>query len=184
MIPPTPAILISINGLLGEPDELAVLWTFVLNGKPAQIGVSAEHSHRVLKLIEAHGEFVLNVPVATMVKSFDLIDMNSSKVGDKYALSGLTRGKASVVNAPTIEESPIHLECRVFNRIDLPPGRVVFFAEVVATRVSPEACDTHGRLMVPNVPFFGMTAGSGEFYTMGERIGQIGECVGRSDIRY
>jgi flavin reductase (DIM6/NTAB) family NADH-FMN oxidoreductase RutF len=184
MIPPTPAILLSINGLEGEPDEISVLWTFVLNGYPAKIGVSAELTHRALGLIDKHGEFVLNVPTEGMVEPFDKIDMNSSKVGDKFVLSGLTRGNAQTINAPTIEESPIHLECRVFNRIPLPPGRVVFFADVLATSVANGVCDVHGRLVVPNVPFFGMTAGSGEFYTMGQRIGQIGACVGRTDIRY
>jgi len=29
-----------------------------------------------------------------------------------------------------------------------------------------------------------MTAGSGEFYTMGEKVGHIGKSVGRSDIKY
>lgn len=184
MIPPMPAILLTVNGLAGEPDEISVLWTFVLNGHPAQIGVSAEHEHRALKLIETHGEFVLNVPVASMVVPFDKVDMNSSKVGDKFALSGLTRGQARLINAPTIAESPIQLECRVFNRIELPPKRVVFFANVLATYVADGACDPHGRLIVPAVPFFGMTAGSGEFYTVGQRVGQIGQSVGRTDIRY
>jgi len=41
------------------------------------------------------------------------------------------------------------------------------FADVVATTVHEGVCDKDGRLIVSNVPFFGMTAGSGEFYTMG-----------------
>jgi hypothetical protein len=41
-----------------------------------------------------------------------------------------------------------------------------------------------GRLIVSNVPFFGMTAGSGEFYTMGKLVGHIGKTVGRTDIKY
>ena len=65
-----------------------------------------------------------------------------------------------------IAESPIHVECRVFSTIDVPPERVMFLAEVTATTVHEGVCDKHGRLIVENVPFFGMTAGSGEFYTM------------------
>jgi hypothetical protein len=38
--------------------------------------------------------------------------------------------------------------------------------------------------MVDKVGFFGMTAGSGEFYTMGEKVGYIGRSVGRDDIKY
>jgi hypothetical protein len=46
------------------------------------------------------------------------------------------------------------------------------------------AVDENERLRVDDVPFFGMTAGSGEFYTMGQAVGNIGKTVGRSDIRY
>lgn len=184
MIPPVPAILLTVRGKPGEPDEISVLWTFVLNGNPPQVGVSAEPTHRARDLIDQHREFVLNLPVASMIEAFDRVDMNSSKVADKFVLSGLTRGAATTVNAPTIEESPIQLECRVLDRIELPPIRTVFFAEVLATSVTGEACDANDRLRVSAVPFFGMTAGSGEFYTMGRLLGHIGQSVGRSDIRY
>jgi flavin reductase (DIM6/NTAB) family NADH-FMN oxidoreductase RutF len=184
MIPPVPAILLTVNGRPGDPDEISVLWSFVVNGNPPQVGVSTEHAHVAGDLIRMHGEFVLNVPTAAIVDAFDIVDMNSSKIADKFKMSGLTRGKAAKVNAPIVEESPIQVECRVFNIIDVPPIRTVFLAEVVATNVLEGSCDENGRLIVPNVPFFGMTAGSGEFYTMGKPVGHIGMSVGREDIKY
>ena len=33
-------------------------------------------------------------------------------------------------------------------------------------------------------PFFGMTAGNGEFWTWKQKVGHIGMSVGRDDIRY
>jgi flavin reductase (DIM6/NTAB) family NADH-FMN oxidoreductase RutF len=184
MVPPVPAVLLTVKGMPGDPDEITVLWTFIVNGDPPQIGVSAGQEHIAGGLIARHGEFVLNVPVADIMVPFDRVDMNSSRVGDKFALAGLTRGSAAVVDAPTVEECPIQLECRVFNTIDVPPIRTVFLAEVVATTVLEGVVDENERLVVPAVPFFGMTAGSGEFYTMGEAVGHIGQTVGRSDIRY
>jgi len=184
MIPPVPAILLTVNGKLGDPKEISVVWTFVLEGKPPQIGISVADYHIAGDLIKMHEEFVLNVPTADMVTAFDTVDMNSSKVGDKYALSKLTEGKAVVVDAPTISEAPIQVECRIFNAIAVPPHRTVFFADVVATTVLEGVCDKSGRLIVPNVSFFGMTAGSGEFYTMGKPVGHIGKTVGRNDIKY
>ena len=184
MIPPVPAILLTVNGKLGDPKEISVVWTFVLEGKPPQIGISVADYHIAGDLIKMHEEFVLNVPTADMVTAFDTVDMNSSKVGDKYTLSKLTEGKAVVVDAPTISEAPIQVECRIFNTIAAPPHRTVFFADVVATTVLEGVCDKSGRLIVPNVSFFGMTAGSGEFYTMGKPVGHIGKTVGRNDIKY
>ncbi|MDH3733273.1 MAG: flavin reductase [Gemmatimonadota bacterium] len=184
MLPPVPAVLLSVNGLPGDPDEISVVWSFVLNGEPAQIGISVGDEHVAGPAIVHHGEFVLNVPTADSIVAFDTVDMNSSRVGDKYELSGFTRGEAAAVSAPTVEESPLHLECRVTNTVPLPPIRTVFFADVVATTVLEGVVDQNERLIVPNVRFFGMTAGSGEFYTMGEPIGHIGHTVGRDDIRY
>ena len=184
MIPPVPAILLTVNGKPSDPKEISVVWTFVLEGKPPQIGISVADYHIAGDLIKMHEEFVLNVPTADMVTAFDTVDMNSSKVGDKYALSKLSEGKAVVVDAPTISEAPIQVECRIFNTIAVPPQRTVFFADVVATTVLEGVCDKNGRLIVPNVSFFGMTAGSGEFYTMGKPVGHIGKTVGRNDIKY
>ena len=184
MIPPCPAILLTVNGRPGDPDEISVLWTFVVNGDPPQIGVSAGFEHQARELLELHDEFVLNVPVAAMIEAFDTVDMNSSRVADKFELSGLTRGAASVVAAPTVEESPIHCECRTIASLEVPPVRKLFIAEVVATTALAGAVDEGGRLIVPAVDFFGMTAGSGEHYTMGRRVGNIGMTVGRTDIKY
>ena len=184
MIPPVPAILLTVRGKPGDPDEISVVWTFVIEGQPPQIGISVADYHISGDLIKMHKEFVLNDPTADIITAFDTVDMNSSKVGDKYSLSGLTEGKAVKVNAPTVEEAPIQVECRIFNTINVPPHRTVFFADVVATTVHEGVCDKDGRLIVPNVSFFGMTAGSGEFYTMGKLVGHIGKTVGRSDIKY
>ena len=88
------------------------------------------------------------------------------------------------VDAPTVEESPIHVECRVFDTIVVPPVRTVFLSDVIATTTWEGVVHDAGRLVVSAMPFFGMTAGSGEFYTMGERVGHIGMTVGRDDIKY
>ena len=184
MLPPVPAILLTVKGKDGQPHEISVVWTFVVNGKPPQIGISVEDVHVANALIDHHREFVLNVPTANMIGAFDKVDMSSTKVADKFALSGLTEEKATSVDAPVIAESPIHVECKVIHKLDVPPIRTVYIAEVTATTVLPNACDANGRLLVENVKIFGMTAGSGEFYTMGEKIGHIGKSVGRDDIKY
>lgn len=184
MIPPVPAIITSVHGKPGDPDELSVLWTFVVNGDPPQVGVAAGDEHIAGGLITLHREFVLNVPVASMIHAFDRIDFSSSRSGDKYAMSGLTRGTATVVKAPSVNEAPIQLECRVSHILRVPPVRTVFIADVVATTVADGVCDEDGRLRPESAAFFGMMAGCGEFFTMGRKVGHIGQSVGRRDIRY
>ncbi|MDH4065713.1 MAG: flavin reductase [Acidobacteriota bacterium] len=184
MVPPSPAIITSVHGRPGEPDELSVLWTFVVNGEPAQVGVAAGDEHIAGGLITLHREFALNVPVASMIHGFDRIDFSSSRSGDKYALSGFTPGIATTVKAPTVNEAPIQMECRVSHILRVPPVRTVFIADVVATTVQEGICDDDGRLRPESAAFFGMMAGCGEFYTMDRKVGHIGQSVGRNDIRY
>ncbi len=184
MLPPVPAILLTVNGMEKGKDEISVVWTFIVEGKPPQIGISVANEHVAQKMIDKHGEFVLNVPIKSIVKQFDKVDMSSSKIKDKFKLSGLTRVKASTVNAPAIKESPIHVECKVIQSLVIHPNRKLFIAEVLATNVLENVCDENGRLIVGNTHFFGMTAGSGEFYTMGKKVGFIGKSIGRTDIKY
>lgn len=184
MLPPSPAILTSVRGRPGDPDELAVLWTFVVNGDPAQVGVAAGDEHIAGGLIALHREFVLNVPTASMIHGFDVVDFSSSRAGDKFAKSGFTRGQATRIDAPAVNEAPIQLECRVSHVLRVPPVRTVFIADVVATTVHEGVCDDQGRLRAGSAAFFGMSAGSGEFYTLGQKVGHIGQSVGRRDIRY
>ncbi len=37
IIPPVPAILLTVNGKPQDPKEISVVWTFVLEGEPPQI---------------------------------------------------------------------------------------------------------------------------------------------------
>jgi flavin reductase (DIM6/NTAB) family NADH-FMN oxidoreductase RutF len=39
------------------------------------------------------------------------------KPGDKFVKLGFTRGQATVVNAPTVNEAPIQLECRLMQTL-------------------------------------------------------------------
>src|SRR3990172_2817399 len=193
MLPPVPAILLGVKGDGVVPDDLTCVWTFVINGKPPQVGISvAEKSaidgkvHVAAELIKRHKEFTLNVPSADIVEQFDKIDMCASKSMDKFAYAGLTRQPSEKIGAPGIAEAPIILECRVLDSMFVPPQRRLFIAEVLRTSVWEGVCDKDGRLIANAAPIFGMATGCGEFYTItgGKKVGHIGMTVGRNDIRY
>ncbi len=191
MLPPVPAIVLGVKDPSSGQDDLTVVWTFVLNGNPPQIGISVGddsaitgHRHAALELIEASGEFTLNVPDAGWIEQFDAIDMTASTRADKFAATGLTRLPSKLIDAPGIAEAAIVLECRVLQAHRLLPSRTVFFAEVLRTTVHPDVTDGDGRLDSLARTFFGMTAGNGEFWSFGKKVGRIGMTVGRNDIRY
>jgi len=83
-------------------------------------GPATRPSKDNLANIEATGEFVYNVA------TWDLRDpMNASSAAvapeiDEFPLAGLTPAPARLVRPPRVAESPIHLECRLHQVIDLP----------------------------------------------------------------
>lgn len=191
MLPPAAAILLGVEGDERVKDDLTCVWTFIVNGHPPQVGVSVAGSsaidgklHAALPFIERRREFTLNVPSADLAVSFDKIDMCASKTMDKFAYAGLTRCPSRLIGAPGIAEFPVILECRVTASFFVPPKRTVFIADVVRTTVREGVCDAAGRLNAKSSRIFGMAAGCGEFYTLGELVGHIGMTVGRNDIRY
>lgn len=191
MLPPVPAVVLGVRGDDETEDDLTVAWTFVLNGKPPQVGISVARTSAVsgagqvaLPFLEKHREFTLNVPDAGWVDAFDVIDMCASERDDKFARAGLTRLTSRTVNAPGIAEAPIVLECAVMDAHPLPPARTLFTAEVTRVTTLPGVTDPDGRLIVDSRPFFGMAAGCGEFVKFGPKAGYIGMTVGPSRIRY
>jgi flavin reductase (DIM6/NTAB) family NADH-FMN oxidoreductase RutF len=191
MLPPVPAVVLGVRGDEGAADDLTVVWTFVLNGKPPQVGISVAEKSAIsgdgqvaLTFLKFHREFTLNVPDASWVEAFDVIDMCASERDDKFARAGLTRLASETIDAPGIAEAPIVLECKVLKAHPLPPARSLFTAEVLRVSVLPGVTDEEGRLDPESRPFFGMAAGCGEFRTLGKKVGYIGMTRGPSRIRY
>ncbi len=191
MIPPMPAIVLGVAGDSSLRDDLTIVWTFVLEGAPPLIGISVPANSAIsgdpyiaLELLHKHGEFTLNVPDTSWIEEFDRIDMTAASRSDKFAENGLTRLPSKLVSAPGIAEAAIVLECRILQSHRLPPQRTVFFAEVLRTSVHPGVTDDAGRLNSRSREFFGMTAGNGEFWSLGRIVGNIGQSIDRHDIRY
>lgn len=193
MLPPVPAVILGVAGDAERPADLTIVWSFVLDGPNAQIGISVGddsmitfEEHAGLALIRKHRCFTLNVPDASWVDSFDRIDMTASTREDKLAAHGLTLLESVAIKSdtPGIAEAAIVLECEVVAEHRLPPCRSIFFANVVRTTVHPGVTDASGKLDSTSRDFFGMTAGNGEFWTWAKKVGHIGMSVGRDDIRY
>ncbi len=191
MIPPVPAIVLGVKGDETVEDDLTIVWTFVLEGDPPYNGISVPDTSAItgeayvgLELLKKHGEFTLNVPDTSWIPEFDRIDMTASDRSDKFAENGLTRLPSKTIQAPGIAEAAIVLECRILQTHALPPKRTVFFAEVLRTTVHPGVTDSEGRLDSTSREFFGMTAGNGEFWSLGRNVGNIGYTINRRDIRY
>ncbi len=70
--------------------------------------------------IKACGEFVVNMVPLALKDAMNVTTANVAHEVDELALAGLTTEDSVLVKPPRVKESPIHLECELFQEIQLP----------------------------------------------------------------
>ncbi len=109
---------------------------------------------------------------------------------DKWALTGLTRGKASHLDyAPIIMESPLNIECKVRDILAL-GSHHMFLGEVVGIDISEEYMGEDGLIHLDNaglIAYSSRMTGKksipvGSYVKLGETIGRYG-FTSEADIR-
>ena len=93
-------------------------------GKPIFIAFVRE-SRFTKNLIEANGEFTVNVPLkAADKKIISVCGTVSGRDEDKFATLGLTTEEGKTVSVPAIRELPLTLECKVIYKQAQEPSAI------------------------------------------------------------
>ena len=175
MLNPTPVVMVSCGSTLDEYNILTIAWTGTVNSDPPMCSISVRPSRHSYDIIKRNGCFVINLVNKQLTAFADWCGVRSGKKFNKFVETGLTPVRATQVNAPMIEESPVNLECKVTQIIPL-GTHDMFLAEVVAVHVNEnlfskktDAIDLHRADLV--------TYSHGHYYTLGEIIGKFGFSV-------
>jgi hypothetical protein len=120
-------------------------------------------------------EFVINLTTKDMAYATDWCGVRSGKDYNKFEEMKLTPGKAEVVKAPIVEESPVSIECRVKEIIPL-GSHHMFVAEVVNVQADDCYLDKDsGRFELASAdPLVYLHGG---YFELGEKIGKFGWSV-------
>jgi flavin reductase (DIM6/NTAB) family NADH-FMN oxidoreductase RutF len=87
---------------------------------------------------------------------------------------GLTPIAAKLVKAPVIEESPVNIECRVKQILELGTHHM-FIADVVSVSVDEELMNEKGAFSLSKAQ--PLVYNHGFYYGLGKRIGKFGWSV-------
>ena len=178
MLYPVPAVMVSCADSSGRDNIITVAWTGIVCSDPAMVYISVRPERFSYKMIEESGEFVINLSSEALVKSTDFCGVRSGRDIDKWEACGLTRGRASKLKAPLIEESPVNIECAVEKVIKL-GSHDMFIGRVLAVDVEARFIDERGRLSLDKCK---LTAYSnGEYYALGKLLGSFGYSVRKKD---
>jgi flavin reductase (DIM6/NTAB) family NADH-FMN oxidoreductase RutF len=138
---PIPAVMVStLNPDTGKPNIFTVAWTGTICSDPPMVSISVRRERYSFGIIEKTGEFVINLTTEALAAAADFCGVRSGRDIDKFETLGLTPGKSCKVKAPAIDESPVSIECRVTQSIDL-GSHVMFLAEVVCVQADEAYMD-------------------------------------------
>jgi len=169
---PVPVVLLSCVGETGSPNILAVSWVSVVCGTPPMVGVAIRTERFSYALIEETGEFVLNIPPASLLRAVDFCGTASGGSVDKFSQANLTPVPGVKVRPPLIEECPINLECVV--RQALPLGsHVLFLAEVAAVHADAGVVED-GAILLGRVAPLTYDPFGGDYWNLKEVVAHHG----------
>lgn len=173
---PNPVVLVSCGSekLKLAPDIVTVAWAGIVNTSPAMVSISLRPERHSYGIIKQTGEFVVNVPPASLAKVVDWCGMKSGREVDKFSEMRLTALPATTVGCPIVADCPVNLECKVSRTIPLGTHDLIL-AKVTAVQVSEEVLDKKGKLRVDYADV--LSYAHGEYHKLGSRIGVFGFSV-------
>ena len=175
MLYPLPAVMVSCASAAGEKNIVTVAWAGTVCTNPPMLSISLRPERHSYGLIRESGEFVVNLVTRRLARACDWCGVRSGRDYDKWAECGLTPAPAAKLElAPAIAESPVSIECRVRDVLEL-GSHHLFLADVAAVQVEESLLDERGRLDLGHA---GLVAYShGEYLELGRRLGSFGYSV-------
>ena len=173
MIAPVPAVLVT-SQYKGKDNVMTVAWTGIINTIPAKTYISVRKERYSYDLIKNSREFAINLTTRDLVRATDFCGVRSGKDMDKFKSMNLTRQEANEIKCPIIGESPVALECKVTDIVEL-GSHDMFIAEIVAVDVAEKLIDEKGRLALEKADL--MAYCHGEYFALGEKLGKFGYTV-------
>ena len=170
LLSPLPAVMVSV-GDMENANIITVAWTGILSSEPPRAYVSVRPSRHSHKMLLEKGEFVINLTTEALAYATDYSGIYTGAKVDKFEKLSLNKAKSKVVSAPTIAESPLALECRVFERLSF-GTHDVFMADIVNVSADESLLDEKGRICLEKAGL--MAYAHGEYYALGEKIGKFG----------
>ena len=170
LLSPLPAVMVTV-GDMENSNIITVAWTGILSSDPPRAYISvrpSRHSHKILK---EKGEFVINLTTESLAKATDYSGIFTGAKVDKFERTGLTKEKSKVVSCPTIAESPLSLECKVFEVMES-GTHDIFLADIVNVSCREDIMDEGGRICLERAGL--MAYSHGEYYALGKRLGKFG----------
>ena len=174
MLYPIPAVMVSCQREGEKPNIITVAWAGNVCSSPAMLSISVRKERYSYDILKETGEFVVNLTNRKLAYATDWCGVRSGKDYDKFKEMHLTPLESRFVSAPGIAESPVNIECKVRNILEL-GSHDMFVAEVMGVTVDEKLLDNKGKFDLRAADLISYS--HGEYFTLGEKIGKFGYSV-------
>ena len=106
-------------------NAMTIGWGFLgtMWSRPV-FAVAVRHSRYTFKLLEESKSWTVCVPAKEMAMALEFCGTQSGRDVDKFKEMNFTAKKGVEIEAPYIEECPIHVECETIFKTDMKPGQL------------------------------------------------------------
>ena len=174
MLYPVPAVMVSCARKGEKPNIITVAWAGTVCSDPAMVSISVRKERYSHDIIKETGEFVINLTTRKLTRATDYCGVKSGRDVDKFADMHLTAAPSVKIEAPAIAESPVNIECKVKQVLEL-GSHDMFIAEVMAVNVDESLLDEKGTLHLSDADLIAYS--HGRYYGLGDFIGKFGYSV-------
>ncbi len=168
---PVPVAMVSCGNYNNlEKNIITVSWTGIINTEPPMLYISIRQNRHSYDIIKREGEFIINIVTEELAFLADYCGTNSGKNVDKFLETKLTAEKAINLNCPLIKESPVNIECKVKETIDL-GTHTMFMANIVSV-IAEEEYIKNNAIDIEKIK--SICYNNREYYSLGGSIGKFG----------
>lgn len=111
---PLPVVMVTC-GTMEHPNIITIAWTGIVSTTPPRTYISVRPERYSYDIIKQHKEFTINLVPERLVYHADFCGVKSGRELDKFKVLGLTPSPGVKNACPYIEESPLSIECKVFD---------------------------------------------------------------------
>ena len=179
MLNPVPAVMVSCGSR--KPNIITIAWTGIVNSNPPMTYISVRKERYSHNIIENTGEFVINLCSEELAFATDFCGVRSGRDTDKFKEMKLTPERAEIVRCPMIKESPVNIECRVREIIEL-GSHDMFIADILKVHADEQYIDRSGRIRLDQASL--VAYNHGEYFGLKRQpIGKFGFSVMKPKTR-
>ncbi len=180
MVYPLPAVLVSCGDKEGNVNLMTAAWTGTVCSEPPMVYVSIRKERYSHHMIKETGEYVINLTTEKLAEATDFCGVRSGRDMDKFKEMKLTPVKGELQYAPMVAESPVSIECRVTDVMEL-GSHDMFIAEVTAVYVDEQYMDAKGTFHLEKAE--PLVYSHGQYYGVGKHLGGFGYAVRKKPVR-